>query len=80
MARCLSQVMDLLPRLDTRSNLSLKPSLTQLAAMAASDPTSLTAVANFTISRSGIGSICWLEEVRIRHQGHRDWRYEGVFE
>jgi len=61
------EVMDLLPRLDPRSDLSLKPSLTQLAAMAASDPSSLASVSNFTISRPGIGSVCWLEEVDVRH-------------
>lgn len=66
----MQQVMELLPRLDPRSDLSLKPSLTQLAAMAASDPASLSAVSNFTISRPGIGSVCWLEEVRF-HWVHR---------
>lgn len=68
------QVMDLLPRLDPRSDLSLKPSLTQLAAMAASDPSSLASVSNFTISRPGIGSVCWLEEVPSPDKPHITWQ------
>ncbi len=44
----------------------MEPSLTQLAAMARDDPTSLTQVANFTLRRKDVGSIRWLEPVDVR--------------
>lgn len=59
------EISDLLPQLDSKSDLVLSPSLRQLAVMAADDPSSLANVANFTISRPNIGAVRWLEEVDV---------------
>ena len=44
----------------------MDPSATQLAAMARTDPQSLTRVANFTIGRQRMGQIRWLDPVDVR--------------
>jgi nuclear pore complex protein Nup98-Nup96 len=55
----------ILPNL-TRPDYYTEPSLTQLAAMARDDPSSLSEVANFTVGRRGVGAIRWLDPVDVR--------------
>ena len=56
---------ELLPNL-TRPDYYTEPSLTQLAAMARDDPSSLADVANFTVGRRGVGSVRWLDPVDVQ--------------
>ena len=60
-----SEVSKLLPKL-TQPDYYIEPSLTQLAAMARDDPSSLSEVANFVVGRRGVGSIRWIDPVDVR--------------
>ncbi len=54
-----------LPMLE-RDGYFLEPSMSQLIAMAQDDPESLSRVANFTVGRTGYGSVRWIDPVDIR--------------
>lgn len=63
-----SPQMDILAALPVleREAYYLKPSMTQLSAMAREDPDSLASVSNFTVGRDGVGSVRWLDDVDVR--------------
>lgn len=61
----LLQISQLLPSTSDDS-LYIEPSLTQLAAMAREDPSSLEHVANFKVVHRRHGSVTWLESLDVR--------------
>ena len=63
-----SPQMDILAALPVleREEYYLKPSMTQLSAMAREDLDSLASVSNFTVGRDGVGSVRWLDDVDVR--------------
>lgn len=60
-----ASLAELLPSL-RRPDYYTEPSLTQLAAMARDDPSSLADVANFTVGKRGVGSVRWLDPVDVQ--------------
>lgn len=66
-----STIAGVLPRLGrlAAQGYSFEPSLTQLGAMWRDDPDSLRSVMNFTVSRRGVGQVCFMcrREGQVQH-------------